>query len=442
MLGLNKMQWKKYYDERLTTAEEAVKQIKSGDKVVLAHDVGEPTALVDALVKHAEAYKNVGISHMVTLGTGAYTKPEYQDNFDVNFWFLSASTRKCVNAGYGDFTPAFFYEIPQLIREGVFPVDVAMIMVTPPDENGKVSTGTSGDYTIQAVKSAKKVIAQVNDQVPYTYGDAIFDVTEIDTFVECNQTLPALPAANIGEVESLIGKNCASIIKDGDCLQLGIGSIPDAVCNELLHKKHLGVHTEMLGDGVVRLYEAGAVDNTMKQIDKGKFVFNFVMGSQKLYDFCDRNKDCLLKGADYANDPRVICQNDNVVSINSGIGIDFYGQVASDTIGYNQFSGVGGQVDFVRGAALSNGGRSIIAMPSVINKKDGRKISKITPLLSEGQVVTTSRHDIDYVATEYGIVRLKGKSVKARAKALISIAHPDFRDELNTAFEKMFGVEA
>ena len=432
------MQWKEYYRERLMTADEAVQLIKSGDKVVLAHDVAEPPALVEAMVRNAERYRDVEISHMFSLGSGAYSRPEYKDSFHMNLWFLSGNTRKSVTEGYGDYTPMFFYEAPALMRSGDIQVDVAMIQVTPPDENGKVSTGTSGDYTVQAVKSAKTVIAQVNSQVPFTYGDAVFDVTEIDAFVECSQLLPTLPEAKIGEIESAIGQNCASIIKDGDCLQLGIGAIPDAVCADLVHLKHLGVHSEMLGDGIVKLYEAGAVDNSCKQIDRGKFVFNFVMGSSRLYAFCDHNPDCLLKAVDYVNDPRIICQNDNVVSINGGIGVDFYGQVASDTIGYNQFSGVGGQVDFVRGAAMSKGGRSIIAMPSVTVKKDGTKISKITPLLSEGQVVSTSRHDTDYIATEYGIVRLKGKTVRQRAKALIGIAHPDFRDELAEAYEKMF----
>jgi len=434
------LSWKEYYNERLMSADEAVTSfVESNSRVLLAHDIGEPPALVDALVRNADKFRNVTISHMVSLGPGEYTKPEYKDNFKTDLWFLGGGTRKCIEENRGDYTPLFFYQIPELIRSGEIPVDTVLIMVTTPDESGKVSTGVSGDYTIQAVKSAKRVIAQVNENLPYTYGTAIFDVTDIDAFVEENTPLYELPEPKIGEAEMMIGKHCASIINDGDCLQLGIGSIPDAVCNELMEKKHLGLHSELLGDGGVRLYEAGALDNSMKQIDKGKFVFNFVMGTRKLYDFVDRNQDCLLMPADYVNDPRVVCQNDNVVSINSAIGIDFYGQVAADTIGYKQFSGVGGQVDFVRGAAMSKGGRSIIAMPSSTVKKDGTRLSKITPLLSEGQVVTTSRHDVDYVATEFGIVKLKGKSVKERARLLISIAHPQFREELGESFEKMFG---
>lgn len=434
------MKWQEIYEDRKSIAEEAVKLIKSNDKVVFAHDVGEPPALVAAMVENADSYKNVEISHMFTLGPTEYCKPEYKDNFHVNLWFLNGNTRKCVEEGYGDYTPLFFHEVPKLMRDGTIPVDVAMIMVTPPDEHGFVSTGVSGDYTVQSVKSAKTVIAQVNKEVPFTFGDAVFHVSEIDVFVEHDEPLPTLPTTKIGQTEEEIGKYCAELINDGDTLQLGIGAIPDAVCHQLLHKRHLGIHSEMLGDGVVKLYEAGAIDNSMKEIDKGKFVFNFVMGSKKLYDFCNKNSACLLKSVEYVNHPQVIAQNTNMVSINGGLGIDLYGQIASDTIGSKQFSGVGGQVDFIRGAAMSSGGngRAIIAMPSVAKKKDGSMLSKITPILGEGQVVTTSRHDTDYVVTEYGIAKLKGKTVKNRARALINIAHPEFRDELKENFEVIF----
>lgn len=436
------MENQKRYEAKLATVEEALKLIKSGDKVVFSHCVGEPLALIDAMVDNADAYRDVEISHMFSLGEGRYCKEEYKDNFHPNLWFLSGQTRECVEKGRGEFTPVFFHEIPKLIKEGDISVDVAMIMVTPPDENGKVSTGVSGDYTVEAVKSAKKVIAQVNKHVPFTYGDGVFDIDEIDCFVEIDRELPTLPDARIGEIEEAIGRNCAELIEDGDTLQLGIGAIPDAVCHQLKHKKHLGIHSEMLGDGVVELYEAGAVDNSLKAIDKGKFVFNFVMGTKRLYDFCDKNEACLLKAVDYVNDPAVIAENPNVISINSGLGVDFYGQVAADTIGFRQFSAVGGQVDFIRGAAMcKNGkGKAIIAMPSAAKKKDGSMISKISPLLGEGQVVTTSRHDVDYIVTEYGIAKLKGKTIRDRARALIDIAHPDFRDELKEAFKNMFNV--
>ena len=438
------MDWKKYYEDHKMTAEEAVKLIKSGDRVILSHAVNEPFELVDAMVANADAYRNVKIQHMVSLGSNAYGKPEYKDNFRVESWFLSGGTRQAVAEGYGDYVPLFFYQLPEHIRE--VGCDVLLVSISKPNAEGKVSTGTSGDYTIQAIKTAKTVIAQVNECVPFSKGEVEFDITEFDAFVEINRALPTLGEAKIGDVERAIGKNCASIIKDGDCLQFGIGSIPDAVCEELMTKKHLGIHSEMLNDGAVKLYKAGAVDNSMKQIDKGKFVFNFAMGSQALYDFLEENPDiCECRSVEYVNHPMVICQNDNVVSVNAAIGIDFYGQVAADMIGYKQFSAIGGQVDFVRGATMSKGGRSIIAMPSVTAKKNKetgevKLISKITPLLSEGQAVTTSRYDVDYVCTEYGIVKLRGKGNQERARLLISIAHPDFREELAQAYEKMFKV--
>lgn len=436
------MDWNTLYESRLQSADEAVKLIRSGDKVVTAHDVGEPEALLNALARNASELRDVEISHMFSLGKAPCFSPEDRDHFHANLWFLSGCTRSCVDGGYGDYTPLFFYEIPGLMRSGAIRVDVALIMVTPPDAFGFVSTGVSGDYTVQAVKSAKTVIAQVNDQVPFTFGDGIFHVSEIDAFVEHHEMLPALPPAEIGPVEEAIGKNCAQLIEDGATLQLGIGGIPDAVCHQLKNKKHLGIHTEMLGDGVVELYEAGAVDNSQKGIDPGKFVFNFVMGSRKLYDFCDRNPACLLKGVDYVNHPAVIARNTNMVSINSGLAVDFYGQVASDTIGFRQFSGVGGQVDFMRGTAMAEDGKgkAIIAMPSAIRKKNGELVSKIMPLLAEGQVVTASRHDVDYVVTEQGVAHLKGMTVKNRARALIGIAHPEFRNPLKREFERMFGT--
>ena len=254
------MGWKEYYESKIMSAEDAVKMINSGDKVVLAHCIGEPPALVDAMVANHAAYKNVEVSHMVSHGSGGYTNPEYAENFHTNVWFASGNTRKCIEAGNGDFTPMFFHEIPILMRTGDIKVDVAMIMVTPPDENGKVSTGVSADYTVQAVKSARVVLAQVNNNMPFTYGDAIFDVDEIDAFVLEDTPLVELPPAKIGPVEEAIGKNCAELINDGDTLQLGIGAIPDAVCHQLTNKKHLGIHSEMLGDGPILLYEAGAID--------------------------------------------------------------------------------------------------------------------------------------------------------------------------------------
>ena len=432
------MGWKETYESRLMSGEEAVNLIKSGDDVVLSHCINEPEYLIDCMVKNHAAYKGVKVHHMVSNGPGEYVKEEYKDNFFTEVWFASGNSRKAIAAGNGDMVPVFFYEVPILMRKGLINVDVLLLQVTPPDKNGKVSTGISADYTVQAVRSAKTVIAQVNSNLPFTYGDAIFDVSEIDAFVEHDEDLFELPKAKIGETEEAIGKYCAELVNDGDTLQLGIGAIPDAVCHELGNKKNLGIHSEMLGDGPIFLYEQGAINGSEKDIDKGKMVFNFAMGSKKTYDFLDHNTDCLMRTVDYVNHPMVVCQNKNNVSINSAIEVDFYGQVAADMIGYRQFSGVGGQVDFVRGAQMAENGRSIIAMSSVTVKKDGSMLSKIKPILTEGACVTTSRFDVDYIVTEYGIARMKGTATRERAKALIKIAHPDFREELVEKFNEMF----
>lgn len=435
------MDWKKLYQEKLMTSDEAVKLIKSNDKVVFQHDVGEPEELIRAMVRNASNYKNVEISHMFSLGPGEYCKPEYKDNFHPNMWFLSGQTRKAVNT-WGDYTTCFFHELPSLMREGRVIVDVALIMVSKPDAHGYVSTGVSGDYTIQAIKSAKTVIAQVNENMPFTYGESVFPLMKYaDAIVEYDEELPALPGSKIGDVEEEIGKYCASLIQDGSTLQLGIGSIPDAVCAQLKSKKHLGLHSEMLGDGAMKLYNEGIIDNTMKSFDKDLMVANFIMGSKELYEFCDHNHAVKLMPVDYVNDPTVIMNCSRMVAINGALGCDLYGQVAADALGNDkQFSGVGGQVDFVRGAAMSRDGEGvgIIAMPSITVKKDGTMISKITAHLADKQVVTDSRNDTEYVITEYGIADLWGKSNADRARALIDIAHPKFRDQLKDEMEEMF----
>lgn len=437
------MNWKELYKSRLCSAEEAVKSIKSGDTVVFAHCVGEPEVLVDALVANAEAYRDVEICHMVSLGKGEYTKPEYKEHFRFNGWFAGASTRKCIEEGHGDFTPVFFHEVPNYIRKGIFKVDVAMVMVSPPDVHGYCCVGVSSDYTMQAIESAKIVLAEVNDQVPIVFGDTFVHVSKIDKFVETSHPLPELGLPKIEEVELAIGRNCAELIEDGATLQLGIGAIPDAVLQSLKDKKDLGIHSEMISDGVVDLFEAGVINNSKKGIHKGKMIVTFLMGSKRLYDFADHNPVLELRTVDYVNNPVVVAQNTKMVSINSCIAVDFMGQVVSDSIGTRQFSGVGGQVDFVRGAAMSldGKGKAVIAMPSVTTKKDGTLISKITPFIDHGAAVTTSRNDVDYIVTEYGIAELKGKTLKQRARNLINIAHPDVRDELKAEFEKRFNAK-
>ena len=427
------MNWKTYYQDHLTTAEGAVKKIKSGDRVVVAHACGEPSHLLEAMVANADAYRNVEIVHMVAMGKGEYCKPEYADNFRHNAFFVGGSTRDAIAEGRGDFTPSFFFKIPRQFST-TMPVDVAMVMVTPPDENGMCSLGVSVDYTLEAVKQAKLVIAQVNPQMPWTGPHSLVSVDELDCIVEYEAPLIELAPPKIGEVEKAIGEHCASLVPDGATLQLGIGAIPDAVLLFLKGKKDLGIHSEMFSDGVVELAEAGVITNAQKTLNPGKFVVAFLMGTRRLYDFVDHNPDVELRPVDYVNNPFIIAQNDNLISINSCVQVDLMGQVASETIGPKQISGVGGQVDFVRGASASKGGVSIMAMPSTVKGK----VSKIVPLLDEGAAVTTSRNDIDYVVTEYGVAALKGRTLRQRARALIEIAHPDFRDGLKAEYEKRF----
>ncbi|MDD2621277.1 MAG: acetyl-CoA hydrolase/transferase C-terminal domain-containing protein [Syntrophomonadaceae bacterium] len=431
------MSWQDDYKKKLCTAEEAVKHIKSGDAVFLAHCVGEPPILVDAMVANAKQYENVEIKHMVSLGKGAYTAPGMEKHFRVNPFFTGASTRVAIEEGRGDFTPAFFHEIPKLIREGKVRCDVTMAQVAPPDENGYCSLGTSVDYTWQAIKTAKTVIVQVNDQMPQTFGDKVH-IDDFDYIVEASTPLYELNPPKITEVEEKIGSHCASLVEDGSTLQLGIGGIPDAVMLFLGDKKDLGIHSEMISDGTLALYEKGVITGKYKNFDQGKMTVTFLMGTKKLYDFVNGNPDVEVRPVDYTNHPAVVMKQHKMVSINSAIQVDLQGQVVAEAMGLKQFSGVGGQVDFVRGAAMGDDGKAIIAMPSVTVKKDGTMISKIVAFVDLGAPTTTSRNDVDYIVTEYGIAPLKGKSLRERARNLINIAHPSVRDELAKEFQKRF----
>ncbi len=431
------MGWQEEYKSRLCTAEEAVSHIVDGDVVVLAHAMGEPPALVDAMVANAEQYKNVEIKHMVSLGSGGYAAPGMEEHFKVNPLFVSGNVRAAIEEGRGDFTPAFFHEVPILLRKGKLRCDVVMAQVTPPDEYGYCSLGTSVDYTYQAIKSATIVMVQVNDKFPRTYGEKVH-VSEFDYIVEASTSVYESKPTKIGELEEAIARNCVSLIEDGSTLQLGIGGIPDAVIQLLGDRKDLGIHSEMISDGTLALYNKGAINGKYKNFDKGKMVVTFLMGSRKLYDFVNNNPEVEVRTVDYVNHPAVIMKQHKMVCVNSAIQIDLMGQVAAETIGLRQFSGVGGQVDFVRGASMSEDGKSIIAMSSFTKKKDGNIISKIVPFLDKGAAVTTSRNDIDYVITECGIAELKGKSLRERAKSLIRISHESVKDELKFEFEKRF----
>ncbi len=429
------MDWKELYKNKLLRADEAVKYIKSGDRVVVGHSVGEPSALIDAMVANKSQYENVEIVHMVPMGKSEYTKPEMCKHFCHNAIFVGAATRQAVNDGAADYTPCFFHEVPKLFREGYLTVDVAMITLTPPDGSGYCSLGTSVDYTKSAAECAKLVIAQINDQMPRTMGDSFIHISKVDYIVEGAMPLPELKPPKITDVEKAIGENCASLVEDGSTLQLGIGAIPDAVLLFLKDKKDLGIHSEMISDGVVELYEAGVITNKRKTLHPDKMIVTFLMGTKRLYDFVDNNPDVELHPVNYVNDPTIVMKNYKMVSINSCIQVDITGQVVSETVGYKQFSGVGGQVDFVRGVSMSQNGKSIIAMPSTASKGT---VSRIVPLIDEGAAVTTSRNDVQYIVTEYGIADLKGKTLKERGKALINIAHPNFRPQLTEQWEKRY----
>ena len=430
------MDWKEIYKGRTCTAEDAVAHIRSGERVVVAHACAEPVVLTDAMTEAAEKYnwKNIEVVHMVAMGKAGYCAPEMSEHFRHNALFVGGSTRKAVEEGRADFTPVFFSEVPELLRESMH-VDVALLQVSAPDEHGYCSLGVSCDYTKAAAECADITIAQVNANMPRVLGDNFIHISELDYIVPVDTELIELQPPKIGEVQKKIGEHIASLVKDGDCLQLGIGAIPDAVLMFLEDKKDLGIHSEMFSDGVVDLINKGVITNNCKQIDKGQCVATFLMGTKKLYDFVDNNPMVQLKPVNVVNDPRVICQNDNVVSINSCVEVDLMGQVASESVGLKQISGVGGQVDFVRGANMSNGGRTIMAMPATAAKGT---ISKIVPLLASGAAVTTSRCDVDYVVTEYGIAKLHGCTLKERARQLIHIAAPDFRDSLKQEYENRF----
>ncbi len=420
---------------KAVTADEAVKIIKSGDRIHLSSVANVPYTLVDAMCRRGKAgeINNIKIHHLHTEGRAPYAEPEFEGIFQLDSFFVGANVRCQTQAGYADYIPVFLNETQRLYRDGYLKINVAMIQVSPPDKHGYVSLGTSVDATLAAIETADTVIAVANPNVPRALGDAMIRKELIDTWVEDDTPLEEAHFTEPTDIEKLIGLHVAELIEDGATLQMGIGAIPNAVLAQMGTHKNLGVHTEMFADGVLKLVEAGVINGAEKSIDKGKIVSTFLMGSQKVYDFIDDNPGVLMMDVGYTNDILVISKNPKVTAINSALQVDITGQVCADSLGTKFYSGVGGQIDFIRGASMSKGGKPIIAMPSVTTKGH----SKISPVLSPGAGVNTTRANMHWFVTEYGSVNLYGKSLQERSKLIISIAHPDYREELDKeAFER------
>lgn len=429
------MSWRDIYKSRLVDAETALKSVQSGHRVMIPFAAGQPKSTLDVLGERIKGLDSITVAQLVTITTDLpYLKPEIKDKIKFITSYVGAITRDIIDKGEGEFVPVFLKEFPKMYSE-IYQPNVALIQVSTPDKHGYCSLGVAVDQIKKSAEYAEIVIAEVNDQMPRTHGDSFLHVSEITHFVEYSHPVLEIPRPKITDVERAIGENVASLINDGDCLQLGIGGIPDAVLQFLKDKRGLGIHTEMFSDGVVELVEAGAIDNKNKTLHPGKIISTFLMGSKKLYDFVDDNPMVWMFPCDYVNDPFIIAKNDNMISVNSSVEVDFMGQAASESIGTKQYSGVGGQVDFIRGAIASRGGRAIIALPSTAGKSN--PVSRIVPQLQPGTPVTTSRNDIDYVVTEYGIASLRYKSLRQRAEQLIAIAHPDFRSELRNELKKL-----
>ncbi|MFZ4544894.1 MAG: acetyl-CoA hydrolase/transferase family protein [Saprospiraceae bacterium] len=421
---------------KVVTAKEAVSHIKSGDHIYIHAVAGAPHHLINTLVQESSGLSNVHIYHLHTEGDAPYVEPQYEGVFNVHSFFVGPNVRKATWEGRADYIPVFISEIPDMIKRRAVPINVALVTVSPPDKNGFVSLGTSVEGAWAAVHYADLVIAQVNKYMPRTFGDSTIHIREINFLVEYDQPLVESIPEPCNEAEKKIGQYIADLVPNGATLQMGIGSMPNAVLQNLTNHKHLGVHTEMFSDGLLPLLESGVVDNSMKKLLKGRTVATFVMGSQKLYDFVHDNPSIQMKTVDYVNNMRNISKNPNVIGINSAIEIDLTGQVCADSIGTKIYSGVGGQIDFMRGAAMSDGGKPIIA----ISSRTAKGVAKIVPTLKVGAGVVSTRANIHYVVTEYGVAFLYGKSLKERAKLLIELAHPDDREMLEkAAFDRWNG---
>ncbi|MEP2771496.1 MAG: acetyl-CoA hydrolase/transferase C-terminal domain-containing protein [Fulvivirga sp.] len=419
---------------KLVDVNEAVGHVKSGDRVFIHGAAMTPKELINALCENASNLRGVELLHMHTEGDAPYAQEQYQESFKVNAAFVAGNVRSAVNSGHGDYIPIFLSEIHLLFKRGILPLDIAFIQVSPPDKHGYCSLGTSIDVTMSAIEEAKMVIAQINPNVPRSHGDGIIHQDKIDYGIEADVPIHSTNIGAASEAELNIGKYVAELVEDGATLQMGIGGIPNVVLSNLTNHKGLGIHTEMFSDGILPLVKKGIITGENKIVKQGKIVSCFAVGSEELYDFIDDNPIVHLKAASYTNDTAIIRKNPKVTAINSAIEIDLTGQVCADTIGRYQYSGVGGQMDFIRGASLSEGGKAIIAMPSVTKKG----FSKIVPFLKEGAGITTTRAHVHYVVTEYGAVNLFGKNLKQRAHALISIAHPDHREQLEREATERF----
>ncbi len=415
--------WQERYADKIETAEQAVRRIHHGHRVFVGSGAGEPQCLVEALAAR-ENLDDTEIVHIMTLGVAPYAEPKFDQRFRHNAFFIGANVREAVRQGRADYTPIFLSEIPRLFHTGRIVIDVALIQVSEPDEHGYCSYGVSTDIVKSAAESARCVIAEVNSNTPRALGDCFINVRDIAALVPCDTPILEAPQGAPDEMSRSIARHIADLIEDGSTLQLGIGTIPDAVLHFLEDRRDLGVHTEMFSDGVISLVEKGVVTNKRKTFHRGKMIASFVLGSRKLYDFINNNPLIAFYPTEYTNDPFNIAKNDKMISINSAIEVDLTGQVCADSLGELFYSGIGGQVDFVRGASRSNGGKAIIALPSTAKDES---ISRIVPTLKPGAGVVTSRGDVQYVVTEYGAAYLHGKTIRERAMGLIQIAHPKFR---------------
>jgi 4-hydroxybutyrate CoA-transferase len=423
--------WLELYRRRVTTADEAVKAIRSGDHVWIHSGCSNPEELLSAMVARAGELEGVEVSHILTLGTADYVKPEYAGSFRHRALFTGPNVRDAVNEGRADFVPVHLHQIPRLIHEGILQVDVALIHISPPDEHGFCSYGVEVGCTKAAAERAKTVIALVNKRMPRALGDAFINVSKLTHVVEVDRDpLVISMSTPLTETAKAIGQNVAALIEDGATLQMGIGEIPDGVLLHLKDKRNLGIHTELFSDGLVDLVESGVVTNEEKTLHRGKTVASFGLGGRRTFEFIDNNPFVEFHPTDYVNDPYVISQNEKMVAINSALSVDITGQVCADSLGSAIYSGFGGQVDFIRGAARSKGGKPIIAMPSVACRGT---VSRVCDVLAEGSGVVTTRADVHYVVTEHGVASLFGKSLRERAAELIAVAHPDFRADLRSA---------